>query len=213
MDSAAPVKVCRECGRELPATPAFFHRKRDNRDGLHTKCKECANAYARRNQKARRDASLSGGPELREEYLSTHRRYRESHREELATKQREYCKRKKESPSYKKPLRTREKATEYRTRWRGANRERWTIYRRNRRARKKGAEGTHTTDDIKAQYDRQKGKCFYCKKKVGIDYHVDHVVPLSLGGSNGPENLVIACPSCNCRKSNKHPMDFGGRML
>jgi 5-methylcytosine-specific restriction endonuclease McrA len=34
-----------------------------------------------------------------------------------------------------------------------------------------------------------------------------------LGGSNGPENIVIACPHCNQSKNAKHPMDFCGRLL
>lgn len=43
-----------------------------------------------------------------------------------------------------------------------------------------------------------------------VGYHVDHVVPISLGGSDGPENLVLTCPNCNHRKHAKHPMDFAG---
>jgi 5-methylcytosine-specific restriction endonuclease McrA len=81
-----------------------------------------------------------------------------------------------------------------------------------RRALMKGCPGIHTAADIKAQYSRQNGKCFYCEQKVD-KYHVDHVIPLSAGGSNGPENIVIACPACNMKKSNKHPMDFCGRLL
>lgn len=81
-----------------------------------------------------------------------------------------------------------------------------------RRAVKMGAEGSHTAEDIEAQYARQKGRCYWCKDKLGR-YHVDHVVPLCLGGSNGPENLVIACPTCNCKKHTKHPMEFAGVML
>lgn len=38
-------KKCRECGRELPLTA--FGKQRGNPDGLHTRCKECENAYQR----------------------------------------------------------------------------------------------------------------------------------------------------------------------
>lgn len=91
----------------------------------------------------------------------------------------------------------------------------------NRRARQQGNGGTHTPADIRAQYARQNGRCYWqatdvCRDRRGKlddEYHVDHVMPLILGGSNGPENLVIACPTCNLSKGAKHPQDFCGRLL
>jgi len=81
------------------------------------------------------------------------------------------------------------------------------------KARRRAAEGTHTAADIAVQLTRQHGRCFWCKEKVGKDYHVDHVIPLALGGSNGPENLVVSCPRCNQSKGAQHPADFAGVML
>ncbi len=78
--------------------------------------------------------------------------------------------------------------------WVRANNHRRRAYERNN-------GGTHVSADIQQQYKNQRGKCYYCKKKVGKTYHVDHVIPLSKGGSNGPENIVIACPRCNLRKN------------
>ncbi len=96
-----------------------------------------------------------------------------------------------------------------------ANPEKSRAADNRRRARKQGAEGSYTEGDIKAQYTRQKGKCFWCGKRVGKDYHVDHVVPLSRGGSNWPENLVISCATCNLQKRDKMPHEWaqGGRLL
>lgn len=90
---------------------------------------------------------------------------------------------------------------------------------RNYRARKLATEGTHTVADITAQYKRQKGRCFWgrkinpdCAVSLKAGYHVDHVVPLAgeRASSNGTENLVLACPSCNRHKNATHPMDFAG---
>ena len=86
--------------------------------------------------------------------------------------------------------------------------ERYAAYARNRRSKKKGNGGTHTAADVQAQYDYQGGRCFYCGVEVGEKYHVDHFMPLVLGGSNSPENLVIACPACNMAKSARHPIAF-----
>lgn len=91
--------------------------------------------------------------------------------------------------------------------------EQEATHSRNRRARIRGNGGTHTTADIAAQRTRQNGKCFWCGGTVGKHYHVDHVMPIILGGSNSPENLVIACAFCNDSKGAKHPMDFAGMML
>lgn len=71
-----------------------------------------------------------------------------------------------------------------------------------------------TAQDIEVQLGRQKNKCYWCHKKLD-KYHVDHVVPLSRDGSNSPENIVIACPTCNMRRRNKLPHEWseGGRLL
>jgi len=37
----------------------------------------------------------------------------------------------------------------------------------------------------------------------GATFHVDHLVPLSLGGTSDVENLAWFCPSCNLHKSNR----------
>lgn len=85
------------------------------------------------------------------------------------------------------------------------------------RARRKNAGGSHTAADVARQTTAQKGRCFWCRKPlpVGKARHVDHVMPLSRGGSNGPENIVIACQTCNQRKSWKLPHEWpeGGRLL
>ena len=86
---------------------------------------------------------------------------------------------------------------------------------RNFRARRRQAKGTHTAQDIQKQYANQKGRCYYCHTKISGVYHIDHVIPLSRGGTNWPDNLVIACPSCNRSKYNKLPHEWaeGGNLL
>lgn len=79
-----------------------------------------------------------------------------------------------------------------------------TTYIRNRRARKLGSVGFHTEEDVYIQLERQNGRCYYCRKPIEESgYDVDHVMPLSKGGSNWPANIVCACPSCNRSKSDK----------
>jgi 5-methylcytosine-specific restriction endonuclease McrA len=49
------------------------------------------------------------------------------------------------------------------------------------------------------------GICSYCLRP---GTSVDHVVPLSRGGGNEPDNLVLACGSCNSKKGQRTPLEF-----
>jgi HNH endonuclease len=48
-------------------------------------------------------------------------------------------------------------------------------------------------------------RCEYCRAPqpaTGIRYHLEHVFPESLGGTDDVDNLALACPTCNYYKSN-----------
>ena len=50
------------------------------------------------------------------------------------------------------------------------------------------------------------GTCQYCFKKIKYSEATkDHVYPKSKGGSNGSENLVLACKKCNALKADVFP--------
>lgn len=93
-------------------------------------------------------------------------------------------------------------------RYRDANPDVRRAEKARRRARELNACGHFSAADVQAQHNRQDGKCYYCGVDAGESYHVDHVVPLSRGGGNGPGNIVISCPTCNKSKSNKLPQEW-----
>lgn len=76
-------------------------------------------------------------------------------------------------------------------------------YHPKRRAKKFGAEGSHGWRDILRKWDEQGGICALCPKTLNGGFHVDHIMPLSKGGSDWPENIQLTCPPCNIRKSNR----------
>lgn len=109
--------------------------------------------------------------------------------------------------------------------WHAANREsvsaRKTIYSTNnpeirrasklrRRAREAGER--ISADDLKEIRKAQRNKCAYCKEKLKSDFHVDHIMPLALGGANDRSNLQLTCQLCNLRKSKVHPITFAQRL-
>lgn len=51
---------------------------------------------------------------------------------------------------------------------------------------------------------RDEFTCRYCHSNTS-EMTVDHVVPVSLGGTDAPDNLVAACRDCNAGKSSAHP--------
>ena len=150
-----------------------------------------------------------------EERKEAARRYYAANRERVADNQRRRCR---ENPVKKAEEQRRwiaknpGKTSEYSRRYYATHREERIALVHIRRAMKNSAPGRYTADDVRTQLSRQEGKCFWCGEKLS-DYHVDHVVPLSKGGSNGPENIVVACPACNMAKGSKHPMEFAGRMF
>lgn len=93
-------------------------------------------------------------------------------------------------------------------RWRKANVDKARLQVRNRQARRKGGKGKYTLDDIKRLFSAQKGMCAYCRTDLTTRRHVDHIIPLSRGGTNYPANLQLLCPQCNGRKHARDPMDF-----
>ena len=50
--------------------------------------------------------------------------------------------------------------------------------------------------------------CFYCRDKLEPGYiQVDHLIPWTYIYDDNAWNLVLACQSCNCKKSNSLPED------
>lgn len=54
--------------------------------------------------------------------------------------------------------------------------------------------------------ERAGGRCEYCQSLASYateTFAIEHTIPVSLGGSNQPENLAYACSGCNGRKYNR----------
>ena len=61
-----------------------------------------------------------------------------------------------------------------------------------------------TYEERKTILKRSHGVCACCGKKLTTKtMTVDHIVPISCGGTNDLENLIALCPECNKEKGNK----------
>lgn len=92
--------------------------------------------------------------------------------------------------------------------WQASNTEVKRIIEQNRRARKCENDGILSKGLTAKLFKLQKGKCPCCKQPLGEDYHMDHKMPLALGGPNIDDNMQLLRSVCNHQKSKKHPVDF-----
>ena len=92
--------------------------------------------------------------------------------------------------------------------WRMNNPDGHRVGAHNRRVRIAANGGKLSIGLAKKLFVLQKGKCPCCARPLGSDYHMDHKMPLALGGSNTDGNMQLLRKTCNLNKSAKHPVDF-----
>lgn len=104
--------------------------------------------------------------------------------------------------------------------YREANPEIKRALHQKRRAIKSGAEGKFTADEISVLLEKQRRMCALCacklKKSGENKFHMDHIQPLSKGGTNWISNIQLTCPGCNLKKNAKDPFEFAkqnGKLL
>jgi len=91
---------------------------------------------------------------------------------------------------------------------RAAHPDAHAVNEQNRRARKR-AGGRLPQGTKSAKLCEQKGRCVYCRADLSqTGAHLDHRMPLALGGLNTPDNVQLLCPRCNHTKGAKHPDVF-----
>jgi hypothetical protein len=221
-------KSCNKCGQEKPHSDFCLRKK--SKDGLNWWCKSCSADYLRLwkllNAEKKREANKKWREENPDKVKeSAAKWYAKNSQKSLA-----YTKLWYES--------NKEKALATRAAWRAANKERamvatkaWQAKNRdkvraavkkwqqlnpdavksisqNRRARKMQTAGKLSPNLSKKLFALQKGKCACCKKPLGDDYHMDHIMPLALGGTNTDDNIQLLRAKCNNQKYKKHPIDF-----
>jgi hypothetical protein len=199
--AAQGLKKCSKCRNVFPATSPHFAKSSQQKDGLTCWCYNCRTAYNdskkkeqsayhkryyQENKKRCKDKSRRSYLSRRNQHVDYCRVYYRQNRNVLLTKKREYA------AKYPERVRANE---------------------RNMRAVRLQAEGKHTSEDVALLLRSQRNRCWWCGTLLNDDYHIDHRIPLSRGGSNYANNLCVACPSCNQSKYNKLPSEWIGRLL
>ena len=187
------MRTCGTCKRELPATTEYFYPRAANprsrqSAGLLWRCRECSRIYARNWWK--------NHPKTYHRNKAAQRLRYWAHPEVGRIRVAEYRAR---NPG---------KARLYFLRTYTLRKEQHLAWARNKRARKRGAAGKCTSEDVRRIMEMQANKCAYCGSALGQSFHRDHKIPLCRGGSNWPENIALTCASCNHRKSRLTASEF-----
>lgn len=180
-------KVCTKCGDKL--TLNCFCKDKSKKGGLRSSCRSC---------KVQTDREYT--EKSRGKVLLTRCRYRESHRAELAYKERMRVK----NFSDDERVEYNRKRLVYSKKNFKERQEIYAIDFANRKARQLGVEGKLNVKqwrDLKRKYGYM---CLCCKRQEPeISLTIDHVIPLSKGGLNIIGNIQPLCGYCNKSKGSK----------
>lgn len=183
---ASRCKVCRSVAPAHPAGTKFcrvcwvrkplfeFSENRRRKDGRTAKCRPCDRAYKQRWVADHAAEHRDRNRQWNAANIEYHRAYRAERAD---------------------------KFREVKRQWAARNPEVVRAALERSRARKAAAEGTYTVGEWLALCAAYQYRCLACGQQGRLT--VDHVVPLSAGGSNRIDNLQPLCKPCNSSKGDK----------
>lgn len=183
-------RTCTKCGKNLPLTVEYFYKQPNSKTGFKTVCKEC----------------IKNHYEINKEKLQSYEKtYYEKNKEKL----RDYAKlywieNREKKLKYKKYYvkKYKNKISEYRNKWIVENKDKITIYRHTRRSRKRNNGGTYTPEQWEECKNFFDNKCAYTGELLTeLNINVEHIKPISTGGSSYIWNI---CPSINYANYSKN---------
>jgi len=197
-------RTCQRCKQDLPASA--FGKTSGRRDGLHTHCRECCKlrhratpGYGRRPVRCTTDVlpGQKGCPKCNQSLPLSAFGADRSRPSGLHC----YCKECINVAARSRPadhtsrVKQRERIRQARVEAPLRTKSREAAAAHNRRAKQYGVPGRLTTQHVLWIWDYHGHKCKDCGTRE--DLTLDHVKPMSLGGTNWPANLQVACRACN----------------
>lgn len=207
-------KICKKCGIEKDDT-LFFRNI----------CKECDKKQKREYYLKNKEIFKAKYIENKENILSRAKFYRENNKDKINERNKEKYYENRDARLEKRKSynsNSKEKLKEYRVKYREKHRDKINarnkafyssingkICRANSDSKRRALikNGKVSAEEIK-QLVFSSNNCYWCGCDIAFKFHIDHVIPLSKGGLHEIKNLVVSCPTCNIKKSNKMPQEF-----
>lgn len=223
-------KTCRVCGLEKPYED--FPRRRFESDGSGKACRDCfrakeREAYAKNIEigRARLRGKRRKNPEgtkaqgrrtylrHRETLIAAVTAYKRAHPEWNRAQAQKWARanpEKAKAIGRKRREKFPEKCRESVRRWVREHPEQVKALSARRRCRVEAA-GKLSASTVRDLYLESGGRCAWCGTSVHSGrrgWHLDHIVPVSKGGTNARRNLAVTCPTCNPRKKDRSLSTF-----
>lgn len=181
------MKLCKTCKTEKSVE--CFSRNKRMTDGLQRDCKQCCKAYKAKYYEANAEKVKAKVKEYRIENPELVKASKSSWQKRNLTKVVQKVSEWRDANP--------DKVFEHRKTWRQNNKEKIANYAMARRVklRENGVFEISEKELLKLY----SSPCFYCGKIAKIE--LDHVIPVSKGGTHSIGNLVPACKSCNMSKT------------
>lgn len=215
------MKRCCACGETKVISEFYTNKGRP--DGLQSVCKECSKKRRKEQYYSNQEQELENAREYRDEhreeinanareYLRQHRNERKEYWKKYAEENAEQLKQR----DKRRYEREKERINLVSRLWKRLNRARVNDYQRQyfkehpeklqeilhkRYAREKNADGEFTYEEWEALCAKYDYCCLSCGKQAPLT--VDHIIPLSKGGSNDISNIQPLCKPCNSKKGTK----------
>jgi 5-methylcytosine-specific restriction endonuclease McrA len=180
-------KACTKCGEIKPATLEFFHKDPHKKTGLTSHCKSCKSQYHKNNLKIYREYYRKN----REDILEKRKHYREANHEKIIQRDKIY----------------REVNSEF------FNASHRKAKRKRKALRLQNGHSPYSEAEVLNTYGTN---CHLCGQSIDFEaprssgafgwelgLHIDHVIPISKGGSDTLENVKPAHGRCNVSKGNR----------
>lgn len=206
------MKICSKCKIEKELTD--FYQCKKVKDGYKSCCKLCIKIENLNNKEKISEKNKIYYLNNKNKIINKVNDYYKNNKESILNKNKKYYIKNKEKIDYKNKIyyeKNKEKTLNYLKLWKIENKNLHNLYSKNAKAKRRSLEknnGKLSKGIVQKLYQLQQGLCICCNEPLGDNYHLDHIMPLALGGTNTDNNVQLLKYKCNLNKHKKHPIDY-----